>query len=339
MEASRITSIAPVVWSRLEVAPPQGDALTARPAVPEVSDIVFAAIDADIRRHILIRLGSTDEEVDDSESRGLVVVTRDLQVIGAVSLRHIDICCQDATGYDALDLIGAEIAVRVKEGTKSPAQCVRSVLAKWRRFWGRTPKNVLSTSEQIGLYAELWFLRFWLLGRIGAEEAVHCWRGPFGARHDFEWTGRSVEVKGTTSVHRVVHRIHGIEQLSPPENGDLLFFSLQLREEGGAIWSLPLLIDDCRQVVSEYDDVAVRLESALTAAGYSDVHRQEYDNLRVRIVREGLYKVAGTFPRLTPTQIQPSLPLGVEKIQYDINLAGQDALLLASSNADQFELD
>ena len=339
METRRITPIAAIVWARLEASPPVGDGLTARLAVPDQSDIVLAAVDADNRRHILIRLKSIDEGIYDSDSRGLAVSTRDLRVTGEEPLRHVDITCQDSTGYDALDLIGAEIALRISTSRQTAAESVRNVLAKWRRFWGRTPRNVLSRSEQIGLYAELWFLRFWLLERVGVEEAVLRWRGPFGARHDFEWAGRSVEVKGTTSARRVVHRINGIDQLSPPESGELLFFSLQLREERGAIRTLPTLVDSCREATSISDTATARLESALATVGYADVHRQEYEAFHFRTVREGLYRVTDTFPRLTREQFQPSLPSGIEQIEYDINLAGQDALLLASSNTDDLSLN
>lgn len=337
METGRIIPIAPIIWSKLEASPPGGDALAARLAVPDKTDIVLAAIDSDGRRHILVRLKSVDEGIEDADSRGLVVVTRDLRLGNEAPIRHIDITSQDGTGYDALDLIGAEIAMRASLGGQSPAQSVKNVLAKWRRFWGRIPKNVLSKPAQIGLFAELWFLRNWLFKQVDVEEAVRRWRGPFSARHDFEWLGRSVEAKGTVSVQRVVHRIHGIEQLCPPENGELLFFSLQLREEAGAIETLPSLVDSCRQAISISDDAAARFESALAAAGYSDVHRQEYKGLRLRKVREGLYKVADSFPRLTPQQIEPSLSSGIEDVQYDINLAGQEMLLLATSSDDGFE--
>jgi len=334
LETGRITPIEQVVWARLEAAPPRGDALVARLAVPERSSVVLAAVDADGRRHILIRLESLDEGIDDLDSRGIAVTTRDLRVSGHPTLRHIDLTCQDPTGHDALDLIGGEIALRLAEGRQTAAESVRSVLAKWRRFWARAPRNVLTKSEQIGLYAELWFLRFWLIERVAIDEAIARWRGPFGARHDFEWAGRSVEVKGTTSVRGIVHRINGIEQLAPPESGELLLFSLQLRDEGGALRNLPALIDSCRVAASVNDVAAARLEAALVAAGYTDVHRKEYDTVRLRTVREGLYRVEGSFPRITEEQFEPALSAGVVHVEYDVNLAGQEGLLVATDVKD-----
>src|SRR5207245_778158 len=101
-------------------------------------------------------------------------------------------------------------------------ESVARVFARWRRFWGQLPQHLLSREQQLGLFAELWFLNVWLLPRVDAAEAVTRWRGPFGARHDFEWPTRSVEVKVTTSTRGPIHYIHGLDQLVPPDGGNLL---------------------------------------------------------------------------------------------------------------------
>src|SRR5262249_35908769 len=153
-----------------------------------------------------------------------------------------DMMCEEQAGHEAFDLVGGEIAARLATGRERAPEVVARVLAKWRRFWSQLTTPALSREEQLGLFAELWFLSVWLLPRVGAVEAVRRWRGPSAARHDFEWPGHSVEVKATTSTRGRIHRIHGLEQLAPPEQGELLFFSLRLREEGGATNTLPSLV-------------------------------------------------------------------------------------------------
>jgi hypothetical protein len=318
------------VWARLATDVPKGEELTARLAAPDVTERLLAGIDAEGRRHLLIHLRPADAEMRDVQSRGLWVVTSDLHVSGREPGKYIDLVCNDPSGYDALDVIGGELGDRLAKGNEGPADSVAKVLAKWRRFWGQLPRDALSRDAQLGLFAEVWFLTFWLAPKVPPLEAVNRWRGPFGARHDFEWPGRSIEVKATTSTRGVIHHINGIDQLAPPESGDLLLFSLQVREEAGANRSLPSVIGECRSRLEGDDAAVMKFETGLAQAGYSPAHDDEYARLRVRIVAEGLYRVEGDFPRLTVAQLSRGLPPGVEHVDYEINLGGFKHLLEAT---------
>jgi hypothetical protein len=70
--------------------------------------------------------------------------------------------------------------------------------------------------------------------------------------------------------------INGIEQLLPPDQGDLFFFSIRLREEAGATNTLPALIARSRGALESNADAQGRFETALLQAGYSPVHDEEY---------------------------------------------------------------
>lgn len=328
-----MSRLAPEVWVRLG-AVPQGGRLVARLAVPEATDRLTVALDGEGQRHLLIALRPDETAHDDRESRGVEVMTRELAIAGQPPTHFIDITCCDAAGYDAFDLIGGELAERLAAGADAPAQIVARVLAKWRRFWGQLPRQMLSREAQVGLFGELWFLSAWLLSRVGAAEAVTRWRGPFGARHDFEWPGGSVEVKASTATRGAIHRINNIEQLAPPEQGDLLFFSLRLREEAGATNTLPALVAACRWRIGSDDVALTRFENALAQAGYSPIHEEEYGRSRFRVASEALYVVRSDFPRLTPVQIVGGLPSGVEQVEYQINLAGFDHLRIARTPAE-----
>jgi hypothetical protein len=324
-----MTRLAAETWIRLGETEPRGDELTARLAIPDVSDRILAAIDASHRRHLLIVLTPDDAELRDSQSRGLGVTTSNLAVSGRAPTRYLDIACRDSAGHDALDIIGGELGQRLAAGTETPQECVSRVLAKWRRFWGQVPQSILAREEVLGLFAELWFLCFWLVPRVGPMEAVRRWRGPSGARHDFEWQRCSVEAKATTSVRGIVHSINGIEQLAPPEEGDLLLFSMRLREEGGATNSLPTLIDTSRTLLTGDESALAGLESRLNRAGYSPFHEDEYAKTKLRVVEEAVYRVDSDFPRITPSTVGGALPSGVEYVTYDINLSGFGHLIVA----------
>lgn len=294
--------------------------------MPDETERLLAALDSEGRRHFLVLLTEEEPNLDDSQSRGLRVVTRELSVPGHSPGRYLDVSCHDPSGHDAFQVIGGELADRLVLNQDSPAVDMAKVLAKWRRFWGQQPRDMLTQQEQLGLLAEIWFLHVWLVPRIGASAAVDRWRGPLGARHDFEWPHCSVEVKATTSTRGLVHRINGIEQLVPPQEGRLLLFSLRLREEGGAANSLTSIVRACEAALAGNDEALSLFSSRAAAAGYSPTHDEEYSRACYRIVDEALFSVQGEFPRLIPESVLGGLPHGVEHVEYEINLSGFDRL-------------
>lgn len=321
--------IAPEIWKRLEQSRPAGDNLTARQAIPAGSTRMQCALDSEGRRHLLIALQENEDALRDTQSRGVHVDTRDLIVRGHPSGRYLDIQCLDVTGHPVLDLIGGELATALSMPEAKPADIVKRVLAKWRRFWGLLPRTMLPREEILGLFAELWFLLVWLLPSAGASAAVQRWRGPMGSRHDYEWTGKSVEVKATTSTRGRIHRINGLDQLSPPDQGELFLFSLHLREEAGATNTLPSLITSILSQLNSDIDALSRFETVLAQTGYSPAHDDEYAKLRLRIVTEGLYAVRDNFPRLGAQQFHTGVPSGIERVEYEINLNSFDHLIMA----------
>ncbi|MBI5101563.1 MAG: PD-(D/E)XK motif protein [Nitrospirae bacterium] len=333
-----MSRIAEDVWKRLAGARIKGQTLWARRAAPDVTDRLLAALDAGGQRHLLVYLRPEEKGLHDSHSRGLSVNTRELEVPAHDIGRYMDIVCQDATGHEAFDLVGGELAQRLQTGRESATDCVTHVLAKWRRFWGQLPRAILSREKQLGLIGELWFLSLWLIPRVGPSEAIVRWRGPFNGRHDFEWVGRSIEVKTTTSTRGKIHRIHGIEQLAPPERGELLFYSLRLREEAGASNTLPSLVAICRKQLEGLEEAQSRLESGLAQYGYSSAHDEEYEKQKFRVVEEGLFAVRDEFPRLTPAMITGGVPGGVEYVEYEIDLSGFEHLRVAQRSSDAFTI-
>jgi hypothetical protein len=323
-----LSRISEETWAHLAGPKPPGETLWARRAAPDVSERLIAALDVENRRHFLIHLATDEKGLEDRQSRGVELATRELRVPGHETGRYLDITCLDPAGQDAFDLIGGELAERLASGRETAPEVAARVIAKWRRFWGQVPAKLLPLNVQIGLFAEVWFLSVWLARSAGHTDAVKRWRGPFGARHDFEWGGRSVETKATLSSRGPIHRINGLDQLTPPEQGQLLLFSLRLREEAGASNSLPSIIEKCRGMLEGDPDGLTQFERALLEVGYSDTNADEYSTLRLRVYEEKLYRVEENFPRLTQSLFRDSVPAGIERIEYDINLSGFEHLLV-----------
>jgi len=332
-----MNKIDPDTWSNLEISSPSGEQLAARLALPRVTKRLYCAIDSSGTRHLLIHLRPEEDELHDAQSRGLAVDSRDMVVQGNPVTKYIDIECRDVSGHSILDLIGGEIADGLIDGKKQPAEIVKRVLTKWRRFWGQLPQQLLSREEQIGLFAELWFLALWLLPKYGSE-IILTWRGPYGSRHDFEWSDKSVEVKATASTRGRIHKIHGINQLEEPAIGPLFLFSICLREETGAIDSLPGMIEICRKRIGDSDDALTRFESALVRVGYSPLFQDDYEKLKLRVVESALFHVNGDFPKITTASFPLGMPPGIEQIEYEINLNTFDHLIV-SNNPDAYQLE
>jgi hypothetical protein len=324
------------IWKNLAAENPTGEKLAARLAVPEKSKKLYVGFDAGKKRHLLVPLTEKDKEYNDSQSRGLSVATRNLVVLGSEPKRYIDITCQDDSGHSMFDIIGNEIAENVDKGESY--EIISAIIGKWRHFWGQSAHELLSYEELSGLFAELWFLYYWLLPRINKKAAVARWRGPFSSRHDFEWKEMSVEVKATSSVQSRIHRIHGIEQLAPPEKGKLFLFSLRIREEKGAKNTLPDFIALCQKKLKDDVEALSQFENNLAVAGYSPIHNEEYSKFRLRVVDEKLYQVTDEFPHLTPDSFEHGLPNGVSAIEYSVNLDGFDNLCIAKSS-DELKID
>lgn len=317
------------VWKKLESEYLSGEKIIVRLAMPEISRKLYAGIDSMKQRHLLVSIEKTEDGYNDSESKGLSILTRELIIKGTEKKRYIDIICQDVSGHIIFDAIVEDISKKLDKGI--PKEVIANVIGKWRNFWEKNSQEIMSYTEIMGLFAELWFLYHWLFHNLQNSEAIKRWRGPFSSRHDFEWKEKSVEVKSTTNVQSRTHKIHGIEQLSPPENGDLFLFSLRLREEQGSDMTLPYLIKLCEDFLENDIENLSKFENILAIAGYSSFYDKEYSKFKFRVVDEKLYKVTKEFPHLERNSFINDVPSGVGSIEYSINLDGYDNLCIANS--------
>ncbi len=325
-------------WNLLKPVSDLTEAMSARIPFPDLYDQQLAAVDSQGRRHFLIPISAGDDALTDTRSRGVTVRTEELRVRNSFEdtppTRYIDILCLDPSLYDGFNLIGFQIAETIAQGGLTETKAVGRVLSKWRYFWSRASASTLTRSEIIGLFTELWFICKWLLPYTDVGSVISSWRGPLQGRHDFQWPYLSVEAKGTTSVHGKRHWIHGLDQLSSPENGKLFLFSLQLREENGASSTLPSLVTMCHQSLEGNMEAMDIFDALLAEVGYFPDHEMEYNKLHFRVVDEGLYFVDGTFPRITESAFGEGIRPGVIAIDYEISLDGFEGNIVAKMPRD-----
>lgn len=321
-------------WDLLEAQAPAGERLTARIAMPGRRDDVYIAVDSARRRYVLVGIPFGEpHDLAERASRGIAVQTVEMNVGAGQPEYFVEVACLEPQGHAALDVVIVELVDALSAGASiGRVRLVQNVLAKWRRFWSGVNQGLMSKEQQLGLFGELWFLSRWLSPSISASKAVQMWRGPIGARHDFEMSSVGIEVK-TTGRLDAAHVIHGLEQLLEPQGGSLFLFSLAVRDEASGIVSLPNVVQEMRNRLAEDFATLSQFDSTLYASGYDDQHAAEYAKLVLRVRSEEFYRVSGEFPRLIPSSIVGGLSVGVSAVNYELRLDGATSWLLANTPA------
>lgn len=319
-------------WDLLEAQPPGRERLTVRTAMPGRHQDVLIAIDSARRRYILVAIPPEEPaEFAERISRGIGVSTVEMDVGSGQIRTFLEIACLESQGHSVLDVIATELVGALEAGASiGRIRLVLNVLARWRRFWASVNPGLLSKEQQLGLFGELWFLGHWLIGGVGVQSAVQAWRGPMGARHDFEAPGLGIETK-TTLRQDGAHVIHGLEQLLEPPGGSLFLFSLAVRDEASGTETLPGMVQMMRSVLGEDHSSLGHFESSLYASGYDDRNALEYSKLVLRIRSEELYRISAGFPRLIPSSLVTGIPPGVGEIRYELRLDSALSWLVADT--------
>ena len=297
-------------------------------AVPLAENEVWAAVDQEGRRHLLLQVPE-GTEAPPTTTRGLRVTVARHQVKGRNPAEYLDLVCMSDDVTATFTAVAADIgtdAGSVPEVERVAA--IVAALSRWQWFWGVEP-GALSAQDIVGLFAELWFLHRWT---EGGADVIDAWTAPVGSRHDFQWSERSVEVKAATrrADGAVLHRIHHLDQLSDPEEGQLLLFSLRLVRDQLAHNTLPDLVDRIEESLRADPHARDEFMQKLGRRGYSPVHAQRY-RIPYRVLGEHLYSVGPGFPRLTAASFVGGLPAGVTDVSYVIDMAVCDPWLVASS--------
>ncbi len=303
------------LWQSV-VRPPAGRLNGRRLAA--VSVPLWLAVDVAHNWHLLVEVPSDTPHLVTLPTRGLTVTTQEMQVADERPAMYVDLGCAEPGLRETFLAVVADLAESLVGGHGEGAEVVvRRVLDRWRRFWS-VPHTGLSEDAALGLFGELWFLERWLL----LPQGVHRWRGPEGARHDFQWEDVSVEVKAsrTGGEGAPVHRISSLSQLDDPERGQLYLFSLHVTRDALATHTLPILVERLRHVLVPHVTEATIFDDRLAQAGYSPAHAERYGQ-QWRIVGEQLYLVGSEFPRLIAHSFVGGIPPGVREIAYSLDLA------------------
>lgn len=221
---------------------------------------------------------------------------------------------------ELLTLVANKILHAIKIEGRDPAVSVERIIDDMRSAL-RPLAPDLGTTEQIGLFGELWVLSNVLFPTVGSR-ACHLWSGPESERHDFVGQGVHVEVK-TTTRSEPKHEISRFDQLRRPDNKRLLFVSVMVEKSLGGDETLADRIDEIREKVGSDGHALDVFDSRLAQLGWHEGLRQTGALLRFTFRDVHVFEVTDTFPRL-PDDYVP--PLGVTGIKYNINVGSLPSL-------------
>ena len=295
---------------------------------------VYLAVDNQGHRHLLVQVPDDTPPINQKDTRGLQISTSRFDVGSNPESLYVNLTCVDSSQNPTFCAVAQDI-IRTLQLSHGPVRdAVLSAIARWRAFWSRRTTS-LTREDAIGLFGELWFMSRWL-GPVNSSVIDH-WQVTSGARHDFQWSTASVEIKTavTATVGEPIHQITSLDQLAAPEHGDLYLFSLQVREDALSANTLHSLVGLIASNLDEDFEGLTAFNEKLAVRGYTPADTQ-YAARPLRILAERLYAVTDDFPRLTKVTFAPNgLPAGVCEVGYCIDLAACGKYLVAKSPTDQ----
>ena len=238
-------------------------------------------------------------------------------------LRALHIWCKDRLCDDAFAMFCELLA------EKLPDMDVGIALAKCHEEFER----LLNGAESIPLGR--------LIGAIGEmlilldaanldPSAAKMWSGPRGERHDFRNGNIALEVKTTlrSEGKTLKVRITDLDQLEPPEDGELYLHAIKLEQAEGGALSVNGLFEALNNVLDA--DGRRDIATLLATLGIDP----KCTRPQFSILSRTTYQVSGDFPRLTASRLLSGRPdSGVSAISYDLNLEHERGFLVPEDRA------
>jgi hypothetical protein len=306
-----VTKVTTLQWDSLRKQRDGSRALIVEYVDPDVPHIRIG-IDEDGCLHLIIEIHFEPEKIpQELEAIMVRVIEMDGLYLDIFARGHYEMIFTPLVNqiFNGITLQGRNVVDVVRETIEQFRNALKPV------------RPILSLSEQIGLFGEIWILLNVLIPNLGSR-ACMIWSGPDFERHDFVGSNVHLEIK-TTTRSEDKHEISRIDQLRTPPGKRLLLASVQLERSQGAAHSVATLID---QVIDSLgsDGIAIdEFELKLSKAGWNNTLRQSSELRKFNLRDVQFFEVEGSFPRL-PDDYCP--PRGVTSIKYVIDISARPVL-------------
>jgi hypothetical protein len=300
------------IWKSLRLSRPEAfnDFVTLPVLLDGKPSGILASMTSDNRPRLFVPLNppSTNEDPVHVDLKGLTIRETVLKLDGE-NLLVLD-ASTGPTEEAMFTVVARELAMAVVILGRDPRKAVEATVKRWRTYWSSNAKP-LSFEQKLGLFGELYLLSRLLIPSLGPS-AISTWKGPLGERHDFQSQQWHIECKATSKT-APIFRIHGHDQLTVPENKELLLFSIFVKRETGAPDSIEKEIESIRAQLDKDPSTLGDFEEALLATGWF----QGDDACHLRVSGADFYVIDSGFPSLGID----TLPDGVTRIDWEIDLS------------------
>jgi hypothetical protein len=315
-------------WTQLGEGPVEGE-LKILDLPQSIADVpVYLGVGVDGAR-MLVPLAKDQHRSlrPDLRSKGVQLLVRRLDQEGS-SRWFLDVVCLRSELRWLFSSFVADILLRFRRHPDvDPAAIVRTTFDAWRALFAGAERR-LSIKQLAGLFGELHVLAR-LLERSPA--AITRWRGPLREPHDFVSPEHDLEVKTTLSSEDDVVHVHGLEQLTPPAEGQLTVAHLRVEVPSEQGESVPALVDRLTHL-----EASGKLAALLDAAGYHTDHSDSYADLTFTLVGERWFEVTDGFPRLSAESFPDGrIPPGLSEFRYALDLGAVALPPMSSSRVEE----
>ena len=189
-------------------------------------------------------------------------------------------------------------------------------LQRWQELLKKSGNYLMPIELQMGLFAELTFLKNNLFQEIGLEQSVHSWVGPDFDKQDYLLDNAVVEIKSYRTSKGEEVSISSAQQLySGKQPLYLIAYGLTRSDNGLSILDLVVEIQEMLSTKSKLITDIFNLK--IVDYGFvPELQNEPYAGFLIDTAR--IFKVANDFPRITPLMI----PKEVTRLKYTIDLSG-----------------
>lgn len=196
---------------------------------------------------------------------------------------------------------------RVKEEDKMIVKALGRITL-WQDFFKKHGEKGFPPQKQKGLYGELCSILH-TSKDIPLAEVVTSWMGAYKNSHDFHFEPFHLETKVTTRKDPVFVRIHGVEQLTVPNDKELYLHVLSVAHSEV---SGETVIDIEKRITARLltePEALEKFHSKLLSCGYPI---GGFSNpMHFEVESEAFYHVKEGFPKIEKQK-------GIENVEYDI---------------------
>lgn len=224
-------------------------------------------------------------------------------------------------------MAGDVIGILDTQSERSDAELLGLFLARikaWQDFMERSGTALLNAEAEVGLVGELIVLRSMLQSGVEADFVVKSWEGPLSGLHDFAIYQGAIEVKTTLASAGFPAVIFSLEQLDHTIKHPLFLAGVRIQQEQSGK-TLPELVAELRDMLSQEPPARLNFQNHLVQAGYLDAFAESYGR-RFSHVSTRIMRIDEKSPVLTRYNVGPA----IQKARYELDmdlLSAQDIAL------------